>query len=109
VGGADGSSDLAKEAPIYHTGLYVDVGCWCAVFVLVLLMGGYLKYLNLRQERRREAMGRIGRMVDTSIMTLEESAVSDDSLGWRSLRCLMSVGAQSAYGTGWRSCEPARV
>ncbi|RSH83783.1 hypothetical protein EHS25_005398 [Saitozyma podzolica] len=65
---------LAKEAPIYHTGLYVDVGCWCAVFVLVLLMGGYLKYLNLRQERRREAMGRIGRMVDTSIMTLEEAA-----------------------------------
>lgn len=40
-------------------------------------MGGYLKYLNLRQERRREAMGRIGRMVDTSIMTLEEAAVSD--------------------------------
>jgi hypothetical protein len=58
----------------------VDVGCWCAVFVLVLLMGGYLKYLNLRQERRREVMGRIGRMVDTSIMTLEEAAVSEDSL-----------------------------
>jgi hypothetical protein len=38
-------------------------------------MGAYLKFLNLGQEKRREAMGRIGRIVDTSIMTLEEAAV----------------------------------
>ncbi|WWD16913.1 hypothetical protein CI109_101345 [Kwoniella shandongensis] len=65
---------LDDEAPIYRTGLYADLACWCLLFVLIIFMSIYLKYLNRRQEKKRERMGRVAQIQDTSIMTLEEAA-----------------------------------
>lgn len=48
---------LAKEAPRYHTGLYVDIACWSLLFILSCSMGAYLTFLNKRQERKRVALG----------------------------------------------------
>lgn len=64
---------LAKEAPLYRTGLYVDIACWSLLFLLVLAMGAYLKYLNRKQERRRQALGLPGQLKDVSIMSTEEA------------------------------------
>jgi len=33
---------LAKQAPYYKTGLYVDIGCWSIEFLLIISMGQYL-------------------------------------------------------------------
>ncbi|WWC95843.1 hypothetical protein V866_002710 [Kwoniella sp. B9012] len=65
---------FAREAPVYHTGLYTDISCWCLLCVLCLFMGFYLKMLNRRQAKRREAAGGHANIQDTSIMTLEEAA-----------------------------------
>jgi hypothetical protein len=59
---------LAREAPYYHTGLYVDIGCWCVEFILIVSMGFYLRYLNKKQEARRVAMGMPANIKDISIM-----------------------------------------
>lgn len=64
---------LAWEAPVYKTGLYVDIGCWCVLWILVVSMGFYLKFLNHRQERRRVEMGLPANIKDTSIMTTEDA------------------------------------
>jgi hypothetical protein len=64
---------LAKEAPFYHTGLYVDIGCWCVEFILVIAMGFHLRRLNRKQEARRVAMGLPANIKDMSIMTTEEA------------------------------------
>jgi hypothetical protein len=64
---------LAKEAPVYLTGLYVDIGCWCVLFILICTMGVYLGRLNKQQEAKRVAMGLPANMKDTSIMTTEEA------------------------------------
>lgn len=64
---------LANEAPVYLTGLYVDIGCWCVEFLLVVSMGFYLKYLNKKQEARRVAMGLPAGIKDISIMTTAEA------------------------------------
>ncbi|OCF33949.1 allantoate transporter [Kwoniella heveanensis CBS 569] len=59
---------LAREAPLYHTGLYVDIACWCILFILICSMGAYLKVLNKRQEARRVALGMPANLKDISIM-----------------------------------------
>jgi len=64
---------LAKEAPYYHTGLYVDIGCWSVLWVLCITMGMYLKYLNRKQSIRRVALGLPADLKDISIMTTEEA------------------------------------
>lgn len=64
---------LAWEAPVYHTGLYVDIACWCMEFILVCSMGQYLRILNKRQEAKRVAMGLPANIKDTSIMTTTEA------------------------------------
>lgn len=64
---------LAKEAPVYKTGLYVDIGCWSVLFILALSMGAYLKYLNKKQAERRIALGLPGELKDMSIMTMQEA------------------------------------
>jgi len=62
-----------REQPYYKTGLYVDIGCWCVEFILVVTMGQYLRILNKRQEARRVALGMPANMKDISIMTTAEA------------------------------------
>ncbi|ORX39563.1 major facilitator superfamily domain-containing protein [Kockovaella imperatae] len=64
---------LAREAPKYFTGLYVDIACWCIEFILVVSMGFYLGRLNKRQEERRVAMGLPRDIKDMSIMSTVEA------------------------------------
>jgi hypothetical protein len=64
---------LTREAPYYHTGLYVDIACWCILLILIVTMGFYLKYLNRKQEERRVAMGLPAGIKDMSIMTHKEA------------------------------------
>ncbi|TYJ58266.1 hypothetical protein B9479_001092 [Cryptococcus floricola] len=64
---------LDRESPTYHTGLYVDIACWCLLFLLVIAMGFYLKVLNRRQEARRVALGMPANLKDVSIMNIEEA------------------------------------
>ena len=64
---------LAKEAPVYHTGLYVDIGCWCILWCLIITMGLYLKYLNRQKKARRVALGLPGDLLDMSIMDTVEA------------------------------------
>ncbi|KAI5449361.1 hypothetical protein NCC49_004766 [Naganishia albida] len=71
---------LAREAPKYHTGLYVDIACWCLLFLLAIGMGAHLKALNRKQEKRRIALGRPGEIKDTSIMSLEEGRAYKEEL-----------------------------
>lgn len=65
---------FSREAPVYRTGLYVDIGCWSVLCVLALSMGAYLKYLNKKQAARRMALGLPGDLKDMSIMTTLEAA-----------------------------------
>lgn len=64
---------LAAEAPYYHTGLYVDIACWCIELILIVSMGQYLRILNKRQEKKRVEMGLPANIKDTSIMTTTEA------------------------------------
>lgn len=64
---------LSREAPVYLTGLYVDIACWCMLLILALSMGVYLNYLNKRKEAQRVAMGLPANLKDMSIMTTEEA------------------------------------
>ncbi|WVW79035.1 hypothetical protein I302_100998 [Kwoniella bestiolae CBS 10118] len=64
---------LAREAPYYHTGLYVDIACWCVEFILVVSMGFHLRRLNRKQEARRVAMGLPANLKDISIMSTAEA------------------------------------
>lgn len=64
---------LAKEAPVYLTGLYVDIGCWSVLFCLVVFMGQYLRVLNKRQEAKRVALGMPANLKDISIMSTAEA------------------------------------
>ncbi|KAM0749084.1 MFS general substrate transporter [Meredithblackwellia eburnea MCA 4105] len=61
-----------SDKPYYHPGLQADLICWSLLAGIATFTGMYLKYLNRRQEKRREALGRKGRVLDTSLMTLEE-------------------------------------
>ncbi|TXT04298.1 hypothetical protein VHUM_04185 [Vanrija humicola] len=64
---------LVREAPVYLTGLYVDIACWCMLLILALSMGVYLNVLNKRKEAQRVAMGLPANLKDMSIMTTEEA------------------------------------
>ncbi|RSH92558.1 hypothetical protein EHS25_008003 [Saitozyma podzolica] len=65
---------LTREAPYYHTGLYVDIACWSILFVLVLTMGAYLAFLNRRKAHQRAALGLPADLKDMSIMNQAEAA-----------------------------------
>jgi hypothetical protein len=64
---------LTKEAPYYHTGLYVDIGCWSVLCLLIISMRFYLAHLNRKQEAKRVAMGLPADLKDMSIMSHEEA------------------------------------
>jgi len=64
---------LTREAPVYHTGLYVDIACWCVEFILVITMGFHLRRLNRKQEARRVSLGLPANIKDTSIMSTAEA------------------------------------
>ncbi|ORY25070.1 major facilitator superfamily domain-containing protein [Naematelia encephala] len=64
---------LARQAPVYKTGLIVDLCCWGILCLLVLTMGWYLTWLNKKQAARRLALGLPSELKDMSIMTLEEA------------------------------------
>nr|XP_018259407.1 allantoate transporter [Kwoniella dejecticola CBS 10117]OBR81565.1 allantoate transporter [Kwoniella dejecticola CBS 10117] len=65
---------LEKEAPYYYTGLYVDIGCWSVLCLLIVAMRIYLGRLNKKQASRRAALGMPAEWEDMSIMTTEEAA-----------------------------------
>lgn len=71
---------LSREAPHYRTGLYTAMSCWALLLVVAVGMGAYLKLLNRRQERRREALGLPAKLKDMSIMSLEEADAYKASL-----------------------------
>ena len=71
---------LAKQAPFYFTGLYVDIGCWCVELILVVSMGFYLRYLNKKQEARRVALGLPAGIKDMSIMSTSEADAYKEEL-----------------------------
>lgn len=64
---------LVKEAPVYRTGLIVDMACWACLFCLALFMGYWLRHLNNKQRDKRIALGLPGDIKDMSIMTLDEA------------------------------------
>ncbi|RSH94851.1 hypothetical protein EHS25_004657 [Saitozyma podzolica] len=64
---------LTMEAPYYHTGLYVDIGCWSVLCLLIISMRFYLAHLNRKQEAKRVAMGLPADLKDMSIMSHEEA------------------------------------
>lgn len=64
---------LSNEAPYYHTGLYVDIGCWVVEFLLVVAMGFHLRRLNKKQEARRVALGIPAGIKDISLMAHAEA------------------------------------
>ncbi|KAI9631709.1 major facilitator superfamily domain-containing protein [Dioszegia hungarica] len=64
---------LASEAPQYPTGLYVDIGCWCVLELLIIWMGFYLARLNRSQEAKRVALGLPADIKDMSIMSTAEA------------------------------------
>ncbi|OCF32432.1 allantoate transporter [Kwoniella heveanensis BCC8398] len=62
-----------REAPYYYTGLYVDIGCWSVLVILIVAMRFYLGHLNRKQASRRAAIGLPAELEDTSIMTTAEA------------------------------------
>nr|XP_019013873.1 allantoate transporter [Kwoniella pini CBS 10737]OCF52654.1 allantoate transporter [Kwoniella pini CBS 10737] len=64
---------LEREAPVYQTGLYTDIGCWVVLFCLIIAMRFYLGALNRKQARRRAAMGLPEDLQDMSIMSQQEA------------------------------------
>lgn len=64
---------LQREAPVYHTGLYVDIACWAALATLAIIQGFYLTFLNRRQAKRRAALGLPEKLEDMSIMTTDQA------------------------------------
>ncbi|WVQ81318.1 hypothetical protein IAT38_003441 [Cryptococcus sp. DSM 104549] len=64
---------LDREAPYYYTGLYVDIGCWSVLILLMVTMSFYLRHLNRKQAIRRAALGLPAELEDMSIMTTEEA------------------------------------
>jgi hypothetical protein len=64
---------FAREAPYYHTGLYVNIGCWSVLILLICIQRVYLGHLNKKQAARRVAMGLPEELEDMSIMTYEEA------------------------------------
>jgi hypothetical protein len=64
---------LPQEAPVYLTGLYVDIGCWCVLEILIVWMGFYLARLNRSQEAKRVALGLPANIKDISIMSNAEA------------------------------------
>ncbi|WVR08865.1 hypothetical protein IAU60_005924 [Kwoniella sp. DSM 27419] len=62
-----------REAPYYYTGLYIDIGCWCVLAILIVAMRFYLVALNKRQAKRRAALGMPENLEDMSIMTTEDA------------------------------------
>lgn len=79
LGGADGSQIvgpqvyLTREAPVYKTGLTVDMVCWACLLCLACFMGFWLNRLNRKQRDRRIALGLPGDIKDMSVMTLDEA------------------------------------
>lgn len=79
---------LAKEAPHYRSGLFAAMSCWALLCLVAIGMGAYLKLLNRRQERRREALGLPAKLEDMSIMSLDEA----DAYKARLMETLRSQG-----------------
>ncbi|WRT69284.1 uncharacterized protein IL334_006268 [Kwoniella shivajii] len=62
-----------REAPYYYTGLYVDIGCWSVLILLIIAMRFYLAHLNRKQAVKRASLGMPSELEDMSIMTTEEA------------------------------------
>lgn len=62
------------EKPYYHRGLIANLICWIALSVLTLFTAAFLAFRNKQQERRRVALGKPAKVVDTSLNVFKEKA-----------------------------------
>lgn len=76
---------LTQEKPFYHTGLYVDLGCWSAFFCTVIFTYFYLQRLNKRKEQQRVHLGLPAQLKDMSIMSIDEASAYRTDLANRLL------------------------
>ena len=67
----------SSEAPYYHTGLTANLVVVCVLAGCVVFQMFYLRMLNLRNVKRRQALGRTGTHVDFSL---------ENSSNWAKLR-----------------------
>ncbi|TDL29098.1 MFS transporter [Rickenella mellea] len=61
------------EAPLYHRGLTSSMACFAALCAVVGATAAYLAFLNRQQSKRREALGKSGSYIDTSLETREDA------------------------------------
>ena len=59
---------------IFSNVLYLSLVCWCALAVLACITAAYLHYLNKQQEKKRVALGKPEKVIDTSILSIEDAA-----------------------------------
>ncbi|ORY27751.1 major facilitator superfamily domain-containing protein [Naematelia encephala] len=67
----------SKQAPYYHSGLTANLIVLCIMVGTIFLQVLYLRYLNLRNVRRRKASGKSGVHIDYSL---------ENSSHWEQLR-----------------------
>ena len=67
--------------PRYTQGLIADLACWCALAILSALTALYLHYLNILQAKKRVKVGKESKIVDTSILTIEDAAREREARG----------------------------
>ncbi|KAJ7497483.1 MFS general substrate transporter [Mycena latifolia] len=61
-----------QDKPYYKPGLVCDIICWILLSVLTLVTAAYLAFLNKRHAARRVALGKAGKVIDTSLETISE-------------------------------------
>ena len=59
---------------IFSDWLPLSLVCWCALAVLACITAAYLHYLNKQQEKKRVALGKPEKVIDTSILSIEDAA-----------------------------------
>lgn len=61
------------EAPMYHRGLRSNLALYCVIFVMTILVMGWLFRLNKSHEARRVAAGKSANIVDFSLYTAADA------------------------------------
>ncbi|KAJ7703005.1 major facilitator superfamily domain-containing protein [Mycena rosella] len=61
-----------QDKPYYKPGLVCDLICWILLTVLTLVTAAYLAFLNKRHANQRVALGKAGKVIDTSLETIGE-------------------------------------
>ncbi|TFK73221.1 allantoate permease [Pluteus cervinus] len=86
----------SSEAPGYSKGLSVLLASFCVCAAMVCITVAYLAYLNKWNERRRVAAGKPAKLVDYSMLTIEET---------REMRAKEAEGAPDQAKIGKRAFD----